>query len=192
MQGRHLQRERDRRLLLAGTETCIQLVVSHLALVRVIQGKRGEAEVSGRHSYYSSSEVSRPLAMLDRRPAFLAEVRRRLTPESLKADDQRATAMALLLAQYGDRSGLDMIFDHWVAARSDEVPLALLVGLALTKDAKFLPALRKRLDKAEDESDLRQALTYLRGVTGDEARRLRKDINERLRTGARPNEMGMP
>jgi HEAT repeat protein len=152
----------------------------------------GEAEVSGRRSYYSGSEVSRPLAMLDRRPAFLAEVRRRLTPESLKADDQRATAMALLLAQYGDRSGLDMIFDHWVAARSDEVPLALLVGLALTKDAKFLPALRKRLDKAEDESDLRQALTYLRGVTGDEARRLRKDINERLRTGARPNEMGIP
>jgi len=99
-----------------------------------------------------------------------------------------ATAMALLLAQYGDRGGLDMIFDHWVAARSDEVPLALLVGLALTKDAKFLPALRKRLDKAEDESDLRQALTYLRGVTGDEARRLRKDINERLRTGASRGE----
>ena len=152
----------------------------------------GEAEVSGRRSYYSGSEGGRPLAMLDRRPAFLDQVRQRLTPESLKADDRRATAMALLLAQYGDRSGLDMIFDHWVAARSDEVPLALLVGLALTKDAKFIPALRKRLDKAEDESDLRQMLTYLRGVTGDEARRLRKDINERLRTGARPIEMGIP
>jgi len=164
----------------------------------------GEAEVSGRHSYSSGSEVGRPLAMLDRQPAFLSEVRRRLTPESIKADrrrltpgsieagDQKTTALALLLAQYGDRSGLDMIFDHWVAARSDEVPLALLVGLALTKDAKFLPALRKGLAKAEDESDLRQMLTYMRGVTGDEARRLRQEINERLRTGVQRGEEGIP
>ena len=60
----------------------------------------------------------RPMAPLDSKPAFLADIRERLKDASL----EDLTAYSLLLAQYGDNSGLDLLLEkHAGAGRETEL-----------------------------------------------------------------------
>jgi hypothetical protein len=136
-------------------------------------------------SYVTSSgysgDAAAPVMLIDRKPAFLEAARRRLTEPHDAEDTETPSTMTLLLAQYGDFSGLEKMLGEWEAAKSDDPPTELLIGLTLSKDRRFLPPVRKIVAGAEHASELRRVLTYLRGMTGEEARVLRQEINERMR-----------
>jgi hypothetical protein len=87
----------------------------------------------------------------------------------------------MLLAQYGEYAGLDRAFRLWREGGKQRAPKALLVGLQLTRDAKYLPVVRQALKEADDRWDLRRLLQPLRGMRGREARALRREINRRMR-----------
>ena len=60
-----------------------------------------------------------------------------------------------------------------------------LAGIALSRDPRYLPFLRKKLASAAGEWDYQKLLQALRGMSGPEARELRLEINKRIRQGAR-------
>jgi hypothetical protein len=98
---------------------------------------------------------------------------------------ERGITFALLLAQHGEFDGIDRVL-----ARSPErdddtsevLPDAFLAGIALSRDAKYLPFLRRLTDRTQQEWELRKILRALKGMTGAEARQLRVDLNKRMRT----------
>ena len=59
-----------------------------------------------------------------------------------------------------------------------------MAGIALSQDAKYLPALRKIMTARKDESELRKLLQALQGLRGAEARQLRLDINKKMRNAS--------
>jgi HEAT repeat protein/thioredoxin-related protein len=133
---------------------------------------------------YSSlplSQEERPLVPLDRKPAFLDPLRRRLG----KATDEDLALIALLLAQYGDFSGVDRLTQTAPASGPDayEIMNVTLAGIALSRDAKYIPYLRKLTQQVKDEWGYRRILKALRGFRGAEARALRLEINKRMRLG---------
>jgi hypothetical protein len=89
-----------------------------------------------------------------------------------------------LLAQYGEFDGLDRLIgqrpepDRASERGSSDV---LLAGIALSHDAKYLPALRRIMEATPNEWELRKILQALRGMTGPDARQLRLEINKRMR-----------
>lgn len=131
--------------------------------------------------YFSGSESGeqRPLQPLEGKPPFLDQVRSRLA----NAEPQDVALFALLLAQYGDASGLDRLVQS-AGDDADEVSqltAAAMAGIGLSRDAKYVPYLRKVTEQTKDESDYRRILQALRGVSGVEARELRLEINKRIR-----------
>jgi hypothetical protein len=86
----------------------------------------------------------------------------------------------MLLAQYGRFEGLEAQLERWQAAPAAEPPASLLVAIALTRDTKYLPPLRRHIEMNPDIDELRKVLGYLRGVRGREARELRRAINYKL------------
>jgi HEAT repeat protein/thiol-disulfide isomerase/thioredoxin len=133
------------------------------------------------YSSYTTSSEDRPLAVLETKPVFLATVRAELA----RATGDDAALPALLLAQYGDFSGLDRLMTLAADDRDAEsqATRALLAGIALSRDAKYLPEIRKALGRMENEYEIRSLLTVLKGFSGPEARALRLEINQRLRRG---------
>jgi|GEM_PF-1976135 len=136
--------------------------------------------VSPEYSYYTSTS-SPPLRPLSESPGFLPDARARLAADDMRDEPAHRLPLILLLAQYGDFSGLERELHTWRENREASVPEALLLGLRVTRDPKYLPPLRARLAKADNEIELRQLLQYLRGVRGPEARELRREVNDRLR-----------
>jgi hypothetical protein len=132
-------------------------------------------------SYESMEEPEqRPMAPLDSKPGFLAGIRERLKDASL--EDMKA--FSLLLAQYGDNSGLDLLLEkHAGAGRETELDATVLAAIALTRNPKYIPTIRKMQANAQQEWDYRRILQAVKGVNGPEARALRMDINRRLRSG---------
>ena len=118
---------------------------------------------------------------LHRSPEFLDHVRARLAEESVAEDEKVLGPFALLLAQYGDTTGLDVILEQWSRTQSDELVPPLLIALRVTKQEKFLPPLRKKIEAADSAHELRDLLKWLRGVRGAEPRKLRREINRRIR-----------
>jgi HEAT repeat protein len=131
---------------------------------------------------FTGTDEQRPLNMLEGNPPFLGQVRQRLGGAA--PDD--AALDALLLAQYGDFSGLDRLLagSQSDAQKQDEFGGPVLAAVALSKDAKYLPWLRKLAATAKDDSDFRKVLQGLRGMAGAEARQLRLDINRRARAAS--------
>lgn len=137
--------------------------------------------VSYSESYRSPSDTPPPM-VLPRQPAFLADVRRAW--DAARQDTSRQPvkrAAALLLAQYGQFEGLEEMLVAWQRERTAEPPKPLLMGLTLTRDERFIAPIKHYVQNADNEYELREALQWLRGVRGDEARQLRREINERMR-----------
>jgi len=126
---------------------------------------------------------SRPLTVLEGKPAFLEPARKWLAA----AKPTERIPFALLLAQYGQFDGLDRLVADAGEANSkeeNEIDDAIMAGIALSQDAKYLPALRKIMTARKDESELRKLLQALQGLRGAEARQLRLDINKKMRNAS--------
>ncbi len=132
---------------------------------------------------YNSDGNQRPLVVLETKPPFLDSARQRLA----NAAPEDVAVFALLLAQYGDFTGVDRLLE--TAGNAKERPPGslgpALAGIALSRDARYVPYLRKKLASATGEGDYQKLLQALRGMSGPEARELRLDINKRIRQGAR-------
>ncbi len=121
-----------------------------------------------------------PPMALKRQPAFLESVRRRIGEEPSQNDPTVRYTYALLLAQYGDNSALEAELTRWEAQPSQTPPDILLVALTITRDPRYLPPLKQKIATVENEYELRQMLQWLRGVSGAEARDLRREINKSI------------
>jgi len=135
--------------------------------------------VRGGRSESSSRDEERPLTTLENKPAFLQPARERLSATNA----EEVVAFALLLAQYGEFAGVDQLVARRTAPDSaDERDFAnaLLTGIALSRDIKYLPVL-KQMAAQRKEWELRKVLQALKGMTGPDARQLRLEINKKIR-----------
>jgi len=139
-----------------------------------------EGVMAGNYDAMDNAE-QRPVAALDSKPAFLSAIRERLK----EAPVEDLAAYSLLLAQYGDNSGLDLLLEkHASQGGQTELETSVLAAIALTRDPKYIPYVRKMMAAAQQEYDYRRILQALKGVNGAEARALRLEVNRRLRAGA--------
>jgi HEAT repeat protein len=131
------------------------------------------------NSSYSSSSSDRPLTPLEARPQIIEPARAWLG----RAKGTELAGFAVLLAQYGDFSGIDPLAESWKRepSVSSTENQSLLTAIALSRDTKHIALLRLMMEKAGDEYDLRRVLAGLRGMTGPEARQLRMEINQHIR-----------
>lgn len=133
----------------------------------------------GRTQNINTSDV-RPLAVLTNQPPFLAAAREWLARTSGKA----SAPFALLLAQFGDFSGVDRLAKQAAALDADTDERSadvLLAGIELSQDDKFVPVLQQLAAVRHEDYELRKILSALKGMTGPDARQLRLDINKKLR-----------
>ena len=130
-------------------------------------------------SGFEPNGEQRPLATLPGNPAFLQVARQNLGGASV----EEIALPALLLAQYGDFSGLDQVLKGKTAETQSATEGMVLAAVGLSRDAKYLPYLKPMVTSAKQEQDLRRLLQALRGMTGAETRELRLEINKRLRQG---------
>jgi len=140
-------------------------------------------EVRTSSSYSFSINEDRPLAALDNKPAYLEQARRRLS----STNESETVTFALLLAQHGEFDGLDRLLAQSPAREDDSrgsAPDALLAGIALSRDAKYLPFLRRVMEKTQQDYELRKILRALKGMTGPDARQLRVEVNKRMRSAS--------
>ena len=152
-----------------------------------------ETVQGGRSEGYSTA-VERPLSALQTQPGFLASARQWLG----KTNAPESIAFALLLAQYGDFVGIDQIASTQAAemawtdsaqesmirelrASGFQSAVALLTGIGLSHDPRYVPVLRRMAAERHDEWGLRKVLQALRGMTGPDARQLRLEINKQMR-----------
>jgi HEAT repeat protein/thiol-disulfide isomerase/thioredoxin len=128
---------------------------------------------------FGMSSDQRPLAALDAKPPFLEEVRKRLA----SAPNDELWLPALLLAQYGDFTGLDRFLQSPDSQdqKHNEFENVLPTMIALSRDAKYVPHLKTMVAAAKDESEYRRLLQAIKGMPGAEARELRLEINKRMR-----------
>jgi HEAT repeat protein len=131
-------------------------------------------------SYGSSSRSPR---QFEGRPPFLDTVRDLLaaTKKGSESEETLIGPLALLLAQYGDESGLDRLVERWSSGDTSDIPDVIIAGIMLSGDVKYLSVLRKAAEKAEQEYKVREVLKAVRGMRGPEAREFRREINKRLR-----------
>jgi hypothetical protein len=128
-------------------------------------------------SHSGGDQEERPLQALDTKPPFLDQARSLLP--SATADQM--VALALLLAQHGEFDGVDRLLADGADAKPDGSDAAL-AGIALSRDARYIPFLRRVTENASDERELRKVLRALRGMSGADARELRLEINRRMRS----------
>ncbi len=123
----------------------------------------------------------RPFTTLEGKPAFLEQAAK----WAAAAKPEEEAPFALLLAQYGQFGGLDRLLSHSAAKKAggpNELDDAIMAAIALSQDAKYLPALRQMVAARNDQWQLRKILQALQGMSGADARQLRLDINKKLRT----------
>jgi len=140
-----------------------------------------ESVRGGRTEQSINRNADRPLATLDNKPPFLQAARDRLN--ATKGED--SVPFALLLAQYGDFTGVDQLVTQLTVLNSgndQRAADALLTGIALSRDIKYLPALKQIASVRQQEWELRKVLQALKGMSGPDARQLRLDINKKIRS----------
>ena len=117
----------------------------------------------GRSRSYSQNE-ERPLTALDSKPAYLQPARERLAA----APAESSAAFVLLLAQHGEFDGVDRLAAQWLSENShnDQGDAdALLTGIALSRDIKYLPVLKQMVAVQREASELRKC-SRLKKETG--------------------------
>jgi HEAT repeat protein/thioredoxin-related protein len=135
---------------------------------------------AGASEGYALNE-DRPLTTLESKPAFLEDVRRRLTSTNV----QETVIFALLLAQHGEFDGVDQLVarkKELIEERDVVSADAVLTGIALSREAKYVPFLSALAEPMKNDWELRKILRAAKGMSGPEARQLRLDINKRMRT----------
>jgi HEAT repeat protein len=136
--------------------------------------------VRGGKSQTINQNDQRPLTTLDSKPPYLAVARKWLAATAGK----NSGAFAVLLAQFGEFDGVDKLVAQLPALNSDNdsrAADALLTGIALSHDTKYVPALQQVAAARHQDYELRKILQALKGMTGPDARQLRLDINKKLR-----------
>ena len=139
-----------------------------------------ESHRGGRSQSYSQND-QRPLTVLPGKPEFLPAAREHLAASS----GSEAVPFALLLAQYGEFEGVDRLAGQLATLSADSdrsVMEVLLAGIALSRDNKYLPALKQIAATRQQDYELRKVLQALKGMTGADARQLRLDINKKIRS----------
>lgn len=139
-----------------------------------------ESMRGGRSQSYSQND-QRPLTVLPGKPEFLPAARKHLEANS----GSEASPFALLLAQYGEFDGVDRLAGQLTQLNADSdrsVMEVLLAGIALSRDNKYLPALKQIAATQQQDYELRKVLQALKGMTGADARQLRLDINKKIRS----------
>jgi hypothetical protein len=138
----------------------------------------------GRVDVYASTRsfsAQRPPSVLPRRPSFLAAARKLFDSGPAAEDDAVSLepVLALLLAQYGDFEP----FHAYARKVSDarQISSELVAGISLSRDPRYLPAVRSWIEKSKDISNVQCVLKALRGMEGEAARGLRREANRRLR-----------
>lgn len=192
--ARHLQDPEQRERALAPLLDDPQPAVARMAAVGILDPSvRSVAglEESMRHFHFEDLRVSRPstISTGSRRPPrpfrvepdFLETVRQRIERLDYRSQPELYAALSLLLGQYEDFTGLERLLQRWRQNPSKAAMAPLTAALALSRDPKFLPPLRRAAEEAETTRELRELLQQLRGVRGDEARQLRREINRRRR-----------
>jgi HEAT repeat protein len=122
----------------------------------------------------------RPLATLESKPAYLEGARGHLTA----SNEVVRAVFALLLAQHGEFDGVDRIVAQLPENSPNKfttLPDTLLTGIALSRDAKYIPALRRMMERTQQDWELHKILRALKGMSGADARQLRLDVNKRMR-----------
>lgn len=127
----------------------------------------------------------RPPVPLPDRPDFLPKLRERLNAKLSEEEEEHAgeilAPIALLLAQCGDSIGLDRLLEIRRSGGKRYFPeRAILTAIALSRNPKYVPTIRQMAEEADKEQRLREALMGLRGMSGPDARALRREINKRL------------
>jgi HEAT repeat protein len=122
----------------------------------------------------------RPPQVIRRQVAFLDALHSLLNTQEETTPPLR-DMVPLVLAQYGDFSALERALADWGQDSSREPPRMLLITLPLTRDARYLQPLRKAMERMDSAYEYRDLLQWLRGVNGEEARQMRREINERMR-----------
>lgn len=139
--------------------------------------------VRGGRSDSSSPNNVRPLAVLTDQPSFLPYAR-----EWLAVTNGDAIApFALLLAQYGEFDGIDRLVTQLPALSpggDQSAADTLLAGIALSRNIKYLPALKQMASTRQGDWQLRKVLQALKGMSGPDARQLRLDINKKIRNAS--------
>jgi HEAT repeat protein len=132
-------------------------------------------------SSYEPSGEQRPLATVPGNPPFLQSVRQKLANNTT----EDAAPTVLILAQYGDFTGLDQLLKEIATEnqKEDQLEGVVLTAIGLSRDPKYMPYVKKMLTSAKEEQDFRRLLQALRGISGAEARELRLEINKRMRQG---------
>ena len=139
--------------------------------------------VRGGRTETQTQNDERPLAVLEGKPSFLPAVQKALAG----ASGEESSAFALLLAQYGDFSGIDKLVASAATMNSsdnEEPSNVALTGIGLSHDAKYLPALKQMVAARRDEAGLRKILQAMKGMSGSDVRQLRLDINKKIRNTA--------
>ncbi|MGA9451070.1 MAG: HEAT repeat domain-containing protein [Verrucomicrobiia bacterium] len=137
-------------------------------------------DVRGGRSQSNNQNNDRPLTILEGKPPFLQQARDWLAA----TNGDESVSFALLLAQYGEFEGVDKLVAQLPAMNSERdqsAADALLAGIALSRDIKYLPALKQMASTRREEWELRKVLQALKGMSGPDARQLRLDINKKIR-----------
>jgi len=135
----------------------------------------------GGSSISIGSSDERPLSVLPTTPVYLEIARSVIEKRGVQAAE--SAPLILLLAQHGDFTGLDRLLETHAGADS-AMDSVLVTGIALSRDVKYLPAVRRLMESRSDEWELRELLKALRGMTGAEARQVRLEINKRMRVAS--------
>jgi hypothetical protein len=133
----------------------------------------------------TSQEDDRPVTVLESKPGFLPAAQKWLATTS----GRESTPFALLLAQYGDFTGVDRLVAEMAPSQADDDLSELypvLAGIALSHDAKYVTALKQLAAAHNQDWTLRKILQALKGMSGPDARQLRLDINEQIRNHGNP------
>jgi thioredoxin 1 len=136
--------------------------------------------LTGRSEGYSLNDT-RPLNPLESKPSYLESARKWLKSTNAEA----VTPFALLLAQHGERAGLERLIElrgELSEDKSQVLPDSLLTAIALAQDPKYIPLLRGLMDATRNAYELQKLLRAIKGLTGPEARELRVELNKRMRS----------
>jgi HEAT repeat protein len=136
--------------------------------------------VRGGRTSQTTQNDDRPLNVLDGKPPYLDSARHWLAVTNGEA----TVALAVLLAQFGDFSGVDHFATNAPALSPSEdrtTADALLAGIALSHDVKYLPVLKQMMAVRQNEWELRKILQAMKGMSGPDARQLRLDVNKKIR-----------
>src|SRR5262249_2357054 len=99
-------------------------------------------------------------------------------------NELRAAVFALLLAQHGHFDGMERLLAQRrepTRGQEDRVLLdPLLTGIALSRDAKYVPFLRQLMETTAQPYDLQKIQRALNGMKSSEAQALRVELNKKI------------